>query len=145
MWGKIIVAAAVLFSTQFQPVHAGDSGWKSLRELRGIARSARARNEIPVSMDCKPGPGGAFAPKQVMRIVTKPNTEKRNWVIFATAQAFRPGESPSQWNDWRLVSSKKVSDPFTVCYLYHHKKPNTLTSGSPPLSKRTSSGWVSVN
>ena len=124
--------------------HAGDSGWVSANQIGSIARTARGKGDIPVSIDCRNGSANPAAFKLQVRVVTKPNGEKRNWSMFAADLDYHPGRMPNEWGNWRKVSGKVLKTPGSGkairCSLYYHKSAGTVSDGTPPISAKTTGG-----
>ena len=149
---KSIAVSLGIVATGFfivAPAQASDSGWVSFKRLISISRTARAKSEIPVSMKCRNGSSNRALLKLEIRVVTKPNRDKRNWIIFTADRQYRPGANPSEWNNWRKVSGgvvKRSGSGITAyCFLYYHKSAGSFTMASPPISIKTGGGFVVLN
>ena len=141
---RIAIVLAVVAMLAPVTADAADSGWVSAHNVKSISRTARAKSEIPVSIECRNGSANKAALKLEIRVTTKPNSQKRNWTLFTADLDYRPGASPAEWSNWKKVSGGTVRAPGSGkavrCSLYHHKSTGTVSDGTPPISAKTSGG-----
>jgi hypothetical protein len=122
---------------------AADSGWVSVQQVSAISRTARAKGEIPVSIQCRNASAKPGVTKPEMRVVTAPNADKRNWVFYTADHEYQPGAGPAEWTKWKKVSGNVLKTGSGLplhCSLYHNKQAGSVDSRPPPISRRTGLG-----
>ncbi len=145
---RIFIVSIVAILLMPASAYAGDSGWVGTSRLVSISRGARAKSEIPVSLDCRNASANPRALKLEIRVVTAPNADKRDWVFFTADLNYQPGESPADWKNWKKVSGKALKTPSgktVYCSLFHNNSAGTAGRTAPPISVRTSVGFRTLH
>jgi hypothetical protein len=127
---------------------AADSGWLGASGSRTFINSLRSGNEFAVSAECRNASTSKTAFKPEIRIVSGPNSQKKDWAIVASDYPYQPGASPAEWGNWSKVSGNVLIKPGSggkfYCAVYHHKKAGTYSRTAPPLSRKTAGGYSTI-
>ena len=147
MWAAAVGLAAPLCAAQLAV--AADSGWIGSSSARTFIKSLRSGAEFAVSVECRNGSSNKSAFKPEIRIVSGPNSQKKNWAVVASDYLFQLGASPAEWANWSKVSGNVLAKPGSggkfYCSAFHHKKAGTYSRTAPPLSRKTAQGFVTIN
>lgn len=106
-------------------------------------------NLLDLTPEGRDGSSGSAIVRPQIRIVSRPNTDNRNFSFFVTIYEFRAG-APGDTQTWKRINNVRLKSKGGggrdyYCSLYHHRRANTVSQGSPPIWRKTGSIYIFHN